>query len=418
MLASKKVEMRRSRIREEIAVLAGKENRSEDESRALDALDKEYSESERSYRGHLIAEDEERKAANEDFADSEKREFNKLVDGFELRQLCAALDDGSQLSGQTLEVVTEMRSHGSYQGLPVPLMALERRTGETVSSGTPDPRQTRPIIDRLFPQSVVARLGGSLINIDSGEVEWPVATGGAVVGWGATELGDVGAATQYTTIDKALSPDYHMGAQMVISRKSLKQSGAALEQAIQRDLNSAIATELDRVAFLGAGSGGEPLGLITGAVTYGFDVNVINAAASYAAFRAAAVEFLTRNAAATFKDIRLMFRHEILNTLDSTIFETGSATTEYDFVVSRFGSVFSTGHALAAPAGSPAESTAVMTTSVGGVPPFFMGIWGGVDLIRDPFTKAASGQLVLTGLVTADVTCARAAQVGLITELQ
>ena len=55
---------------------------------------------------------------------------------------------------------------------------------------------------------------------------------------------------------------------------------------------------------------------------------------------------------------------------------------------------------------------------MGGIAPFFMGIWGGVDLIRDPFTKAASGQLILTGLVTCDVTAARAAQVGIITELQ
>jgi hypothetical protein len=205
---------------------------------------------------------------------------------------------------------------------------------------------------------------------------------------------------------------------MLLTRKSMKQSGAALEQAIRRDMNSAIAVALDKAAFLGTGADGQPLGIVAGQSTYGIDLNTINAAADYAAFRAAAVEFMVRNAATSFKDIRLMFRHELLNTLDGAVYETGSASTMYDFIVSRFGSVLSTGNALAAPSGSPLESKAVMTTSVGGVAPFFVGVWGGVDLIRDPFTKAASGQLALTGLVTADVTVARPAQICILDELQ
>tara|TARA_R110000823_G_scaffold130015_12_gene257932 strand:+ start:44778 stop:46034 length:1257 start_codon:yes stop_codon:yes gene_type:complete len=418
MLLSKKLELRRSEIRQELATLAANESPSEDETRKMSALDTEYRQAEQRYRAALVSEDEERREAGQELEGRSDREYAELVAGFELRQIAAALDDGSQLSGQTLEVVQEMRSHGSYQGLPIPLEALEQRAGETLASGTPDPIQTRPIVDRLFPQSVMGRMGGQLVNITSGQIEWPVATGGAVVGWGDGELANVGAASAYTTVDKALSPDYHMGAQMTLSRKALKQSGAALEAAVRRDLNAAISTELDRVAFLGAGSSGEPLGLIPGVGTYGFDVNDVSGPASYAAFRAAAVEFLTRNAATSFTDIRLLFRHELLNTLDGAVFETGSASTMYDFVVSRFGSVISTGNALSAPTGSPAESSAIMTTSVGGIAPFFVGIWGGVDLIRDPFTKAQSGQLVLTGIVTTDITVARPAQIGLIAGLQ
>jgi HK97 family phage major capsid protein len=418
MLESVKIAKRQSEIRQQLTGLAAKQTPDETELRSMTALDTEYSANETRYRAALISEDSERREAGAELETRSDREYAELVNRFELRQVAACLDDGSQLSGATAEAVAELRSHGGYQGIPVPLMALERRSGETVASGTPDPIQTRPIIDRLFPASVVARMGGQLINIDSGAVEWPVATGGAVVGWGATELGDVGAATQFTTVDKALAPDNHMGAQMTISRKALKQSGTALEDAIRRDLNAAIATELDRVAFLGAGASGEPLGIVTGAGTYGFDVNIANAAATYAVFRAAGVEFLTRNAASGLSDIRLLVRHELINTLDAAIIEVGSGITMWDFIAKRFGAVLSTGHALSAPSGSPAESTAVMTTTVGGIAPFFMGIWGGVDLIRDPFTKAASGQLVLTGLVTCDVTVARAAQVGIITELQ
>ena len=62
----------------------------------------------------------------------------------------------------------------------------------------------------------------------------------------------------------------------------------------------------------------------------------------------------------------------------------------------------------------PAD-TAILTTASNGLPPAFLGIWGGVDMIRDPYTDAQSGGLRLTGLLTADVTVARGAQIRLIT---
>ncbi|SIS94076.1 hypothetical protein SAMN05878426_1282, partial [Phaeovulum vinaykumarii] len=53
-----------------------------------------------------------------------------------------------------------------------------------------------------------------------------------------------------------------------------------------------------------------------------------------------------------------------------------------------------------------------------GVAPVFVGMWGAVDLIRDPFTDAASGGLRLTALTTCDVTVARGAQLELLTGVQ
>lgn len=75
-------------------------------------------------------------------------------------------------------------------------------------------------------------------------------------------------------------------------------------------------------------------------------------------------------------------------------------------------------NALAAPTGTPAASTAVLTTVTGGVAPIFVGVWGGVDLIRDPYSDAASGGLRLTALVTADVAAGRAPQIATLTGVQ
>lgn len=179
---------------------------------------------------------------------------------FEMRQVALALDEGRALDGQTAEIVNELRSAGGYRGIPVPWQALELRAGETIASGTPDPIQTRPIIDRLFPNSVAAQMGAQMVTIDHGEIEWPVVTQGATVAWQTSETGNVGAPQAFQAVDKALAPDHTLGVQMRLTRKSLKQSGAALEDAVRRDMNSAIGAEMDRVVFLGSGADGEPLG--------------------------------------------------------------------------------------------------------------------------------------------------------------
>ncbi|WP_299841713.1 hypothetical protein [uncultured Paracoccus sp.] len=61
------------------------------------------------------------------------------------------------------------------------------------------------------------------------------------------------------------------------------------------------------------------------------------------------------------------------------------------------------------------DATAIMTANVQGIAPGYLGLYGGVDLIRDPYTKAGSGALVLTGLVTADFTVPRGLQTRILT---
>jgi hypothetical protein len=202
-----------------------------------------------------------------------------------------------------------------------------------------------------------------------------------------------------------------------VTRKALKQSGAALEQAIRRDMSGCIAQELDRVVFLGAGSGGEPLGIIPGIATYGVNATDVSAAASWAAFRDAIVAFLTASAATSPDQARLLLRPEVWSKLDATLI-TGTAVSEWDRLKANLSNVLMSTNALAAPTGSPAESDAVLTVSLQGVPPIFVGAWGAVDVIRDPYSDAASGGLRLTGLATLDVTVARGVQIEVLQGVQ
>ena len=417
MLDSVKIARRQSEIRQTLATLAGAETPTDDQLRQMAAADLEYRQNETRFRAALIAEDTERRDAGADLETRSASEWAQMMAGFELRQVALHLDEGRSMTGQTAEIVTELRSAGGFRGVPVPWAALELRN--TVASGTPDPMQTMPILDRLFPDSVAARMGAQMIAIEAGAVEWPVTTSAVAAGWANGESANVAGPTAYATTDRALQPDHNLGVQMRITRKALKQSGAALEQAVRRDMSGAMAAAMDQAVFLGTGAAGQPLGIITGAATYGITTTAVNAVASWAAFRAAVTRFLTGNAASGPGGVRAMIRSELWDFLDGELI-TGTAVSEFDRLVQSIpaSNIAMTSNGLAAPTGDPLACSAVLTTAAGGVAPVFIGAWGAVDLIRDPFTDAQSGGLRITALATMDVTVARPAQIEVLTGLR
>ncbi|MEO3415731.1 phage major capsid protein [Roseovarius sp. CAU 1744] len=417
MLDSVKISRRQSEIRQELAELVGKESPTEDETRSMESLDTEYRNNETRYRAALIAEDEERREAGEELETRSEKEWAEVMAGFEMRQVVLALDEGAKLSGQTEEVVTELRGAGGYRGLPVPWEALEIRAGETVAAGTPDPIRTAPIIERLFAGSVAAQMGGSMVNVGVGAMEYPVATSAVSAGWAASETGNVPGTSAYTTVDRPLKPDHNLGVQMKITRKALKQSGTALEQAVRRDMNGAIEEALDKAVFQGSGSAGEPTGLFAGAATWGIVEVDVDAAANWAVFRSQTVQFMIQNAAAGPSAVRLLMRPEIWDGMDGDLV-SGTAVSEWDRMSEKIGSVVMSSNALEAPSGDPAVSKCVLTTNAGGVAPFYVGTWGAIDLIRDPYSDAQSGGLRLTALTTMDVTISRAVQTRILNGVQ
>lgn len=417
MLESVKIQRRQSEIRQALAELVGKQTPTEDETRQMTDLDVEYRQNETRYRAALIAEDTERRQAGGELETRGAKEWAETIAGFELRQVALALDEGRPLDGRTAEVVQELREAGGFRGIPVPWQALEVRN--TVAAGTPDPISTRPIIDRLFPQSVAGAMGAQMIAIEAGAVEWPVVTSAVAAGWADGEAANVAGPTAFVTTDRPMRPDHNLGVQMRITRRVLKQSGTAIEQAIRRDMQSAMGAAMDRVVFLGTGADGQPLGIIPGAATYGITATAVAAAASWSVFRTAVTEFMVGNAASGPGAVNLMIRPEVWDALDDTLI-TDTAVSEWDRLTRQIpaGNIAMTSNALAAPAGDPLATTAVMTTAAGGVAPVFVGAWGAVDMIRDPYTDAHSGGLRITALATMDVTVARPAQLRILPGIQ
>lgn len=417
MLDSVKIQRRQSEIRQNLAELVGKEKPEENEVRQIEALDLEFRTNETRYRAALIAEDNERREAGADLETRSDREWSDMMAGFELRQVALHLDEGRNLDGQTAEIVQELRSAGGFRGVPVPWQALEVRN--TVAAGTPDPISTRPIIDRLFPDSVAGQMGAQMISIDSGAAEWPVVTSAVSAGWADGEAANVATGAAYATTDRPMKPDHNLGVQMRITRRTLKQSGAALEAAIRRDMQGAMGAAMDQAVFLGTGANGQPLGVITGRATYGIALQEVDAVATWSAFRTGVTAFMVANAAGSPGAVRSLIRPELWDYMEGVLID-GTATTEWDRMTRHIpaGNFAMSSNALAEPAGSPLATSALLTTATGGVAPIYIGAWGAVDLIRDPYTDAQAGGLRITALATMDVTVARPVQLRLLTGLQ
>lgn len=422
MLDSVKIQRRQSEIRQELSALVGKTDPSEDETRSMESLDHEYRANEIRYRAALVAEDDERRAARDALESRGADEWGELVGRFELRQAALALDEGRPLDGATKEIVDELRAKGGYRGIPIPLEALEQRA-DTVSSGTFNPSKTAPVIDRIFAGSVSERMGARFINVGVGDQDTPVTTSQVAASWAATEGGDLGAPVAFTTVDRPLKPDHTLGIRMSVTRKALKQSGAALEQAVRRDMSEAIRVAMDAAVIRGSGSSGEPTGVLNLTVSPAIASTAVNAKASYGVFREAARRLMDVNAAAGPSEVRALVRPLTWSILDGDLL-SGTAETEWDRLLRRFGerNVIVSDNAL--PAADPEDATdkgahtVLLSCVTGGVPPIFAGLWGAVDMIRDPYTDAASGGLRLTGLLTMDVTVSRSQQLQILTGIQ
>ena len=126
-------------------------------------------------------------------------------------------------------------------------------------------------------------------------------------------------------------------------------------------------------------------------------------------------------------DIRTLMRPELFGYLEGKL-NAITQTTEYyrlAFLLAGRNPVgtFPAGinvsaNALPAPTGTPLATSLLFTTATGGVAPIFVGTWGAIDTIRDPYADAQSGGLRITCLATMDLTVARPAQLRLMTGIR
>lgn len=259
-------------------------------------------------------------------------------------------------------------------------------------------------IELLRNRMMVRNAGATVLAGLVGDIAIPKQTAGGTAYW----VGESGSPTesQQTIGQVALSPKT-AGAFTDISRKLLKQSSIDVEAFVRSDLTTVLALALDSAALHGPGSGNAPRGIAAtsgiGDVAGGTD----GAAPTWAHMVKLETEVAVDNA--DLGGLAYMSNAKVRGKLKSTprtatygdimIWEPTSGNTPvngYPFhVTNQVSSTLTKG-----------SSTGVSVCSAiffGNWNDLLIGLWGGLDILVDPYTGGTSGTVRVIALQDVDI---------------
>ena len=277
------------------------------------------------------------------------------------------------------EAVNEARSAGrSINGLGIPSFMLESRADVTQAGSAIAPTNVLGFADAMREASVFDKVGANILTGLSANTTIPVAGASSVEWEGEIDAAADGGA-QFGKVE--LTPT-RLASYVNISKQLLLQNGAAAEQAIIRDLGRATAQKMDAAIFSTAGVAGAPdsLGEL-------------------------ATSVFTESTFSNLASIMLDFV-----TAEQTLAEAGGLEGNLAYVASpnlmaqlkqsAQVAAVNVGMQGALVNGYPTYFTNGCTKSAGVSGDFFfgdfsklyMGMFGGLDIMVDPYSVAVNGQ--------------------------
>lgn len=207
--------------------------------------------------------DAERRSAAAPVAGAEGADFERLASQVSVMKVMRAQMEGRSLDGAEAEYAqeAERRSGRKAQGAFVPMVALETRANTTSTAGeiVPTDHRADQYIDALRNRLLARRLGVRVLSGLRGNVSIPKHGSGLATGW-VTE-GNPVPEGEMGFDEVTLSPK-HVGGKTEMSRQLLQQSSPDIERLVRGDLSFLIAQQIDWAILRGAGSAGEPQGII------------------------------------------------------------------------------------------------------------------------------------------------------------
>jgi HK97 family phage major capsid protein len=244
-------------------------------------------------------------------------------------------------------------------------------------------------IDVLRNQSSVMQAGARILNGLQSDVKIPKKATASSAAWLATEGASV-AESEPTFSQISLSPK-DLGAFTEVTRRMIQQSTLDIEALIRDDLAQSIATAMDLAALAGTGSSGQPTGIKT---TSGINTVSFGAAVDLIPTFAQVVQMETEVAADNALQGNLAYilpasMYGALKTVEKAantaqfVIEPGGTMNGYKAIVSN-------------------QCTAG-DLYFGNFSDLLVGMWGGLDILVDPYTNSKSGTILIRAIQSMDV---------------
>lgn len=276
-------------------------------------------------------------------------------------------------------------------GIQVPYDVLKAPYRADLTVGTPgdggylvdNELRSGDFIALLRNQLALAQMGVTILSGLQGDLSIPRQTGASTAYW----LGEGGSPTEsQQSIDQVNMSPKTLGAYVDYSRKLMLQSTIDVETMIRDDLVQVLGLEIDRAGLYGSGSANEPLGL---SGQTGIASQLLTGYGSFAEFVAMESQIASANAAVG--NLGYLMNAASRGALKTT---EKAAGTNGVFVfdgneVNGYRTVIS-------------NQVAAKDVFFGNWSSMIMGLWGGLDLMVDPYAGATSGTVRVIALQSVD----------------
>ena len=242
-------------------------------------------------------------------------------------------------------------------------------------------------IDVLRNASSVMQAGARMLGGLSGDVKIPKKTAAASATWIATE-GGVSTESEMTVGQVSMTPKT-LGAFTDITRQLLIQSSLDVEALVRDDLAQAIALAIDLAGLEGSGSSGQPTGIL--------NTSGVNTVTAFAGVNPTFAEVVTLETAvaednALLGNLAYIMPAAMYGALKTT--EKASGTAQ--FVVEPGGTI--NGYR-----GIVSNQGTAGNLYFGNFSDLLVGMFGGLDIVVDPYTASTSGTIRVVALQSIDV---------------
>lgn len=247
-------------------------------------------------------------------------------------------------------------------------------------------------IDVLRNSSSVMQAGARMLTGLSGDVKIPRKTAGAAAAWISTE-GGAASESEMTVGSVSLQPRT-LGAYTDVTRQLLIQSSLDVESLIRDDLAQALAIAIDKAGLEGTGASGQPTGIL--------NTSGVNTVAAFAAANPTFAEVVGLETAVAEDNALLGSLSYIMPaSMYGALKTVEKASNTAQFVVE--------------PGGTMNGYRAIVSNQAtagnlyfGNFNDLLIGMFGGLDIVVDPYTNSTSGTIRVVALQSVDAAVRRA----------
>jgi HK97 family phage major capsid protein len=262
---------------------------------------------------------------------------------------------------------------------------------------------TGSFIDLLRNRMMVMRMGATTLNGLVGDIAIPKQTGGASTYW----VAENGAITesQQTIGQVALRPKT-VGALTEYSRKLLQQSSIGIENFVRADISRAIALELDRAGINGTGVDGQPIGILntTGIGDVAGGTNGLAPAWGHIVDLETEVSQDNADVGSLGYLTNAKARGKLKQVEKAS--STGQFIWQDTAIADGFGSM--NGYRVGASNQVPSNLTKGSGTDLSAIiygnwADLIYGLWGGLDILKDPYSNSSTGAVRIVAFQDVDI---------------